>query len=361
MADCRGSAYMSKLLFVIRKIAERLPYGCLQSSYFMICRSLNISRTAVREFIDSLYIEETKSSLNTTKDTQIEEKIDNGHINIAKTGYIIYALNYSRQSAGLYCLYKLCHDLNSAGFQSFMTWTNYTPSDLNAPVISIRHAKRLAKQGYIVVYPEIISGNPLKANKVVRWVLNKPGTLGGDLHFCDQELIFIYANVFGTAVTNTISGKLFLPTIDESIFYDDGRLRCERSLECYYLGKSSWKDGYVTPTTAFEITRTSPKRTELGKLFRASRVLYCFDNTTILIYEAIMCGCPVVLIPDGTQTFKDYQNSELGMNGINWGIIPGQAATPDTHAFKLHYASVKKEYYEQLEGFIKKTQTTALT
>ncbi len=357
MSDYRGSTYLSKFLFVISKIAGRLPYGRLQSSYFVICRSLNLSRSAVREFIDSLCIEETKASNNTTKETLFEEKIAIEYDNIVKKGYIIYALNYSRQSAGLYCLYKLCHDLNAAGFKSFMTWTNYSPSDLNAPVISIRHAKRLAKQGYIVVYPEIVSGNPLKAKKVARWVLNKPGALGGDLHFCDQELIFIYADIFGAGITNTISGKLFLPTIDESIFYDDERSLCERSLECYYLGKASWKDGYVKPATAFEVTRTSPKRTELGKLFRASRVLYCFDNTTVLVYEAIMCGCPVVLIPDGTQTLIDYQNSELGMEGISWGITPGRAVKTDTQAFKVNYARVKKEYFEQLSLFVKKTQT----
>jgi hypothetical protein len=350
------SKLKEKLFNVVHQIGGRLPFGSIQAFYFIISRALLQFKIALMDLIDSLYNAEIEH-VSTTARAIVE--INKSETENKKPGYIIYALNYSRQSAGIYCLYKLCHDLNSAGETCFMTWTNYSPPDLYTPVISTRKARKLAKNGYVVIYPEIISGNPLCAKHVVRWILNKPGVLGGDLLFSNKDIIFIYANAFARSLSNLITGKLFLPTIDETIFYDDNRTPTERSLVCYYIGKSKWIDGYFSKTEAFEITRTSPKRSELGKLFRASRVLYCFDNTTILVYEAIMCGCPVVLIPDGTQTLEDYQNSELGMNGINWGIIPEQAVTPDTHAFKIHYASVKKEYYKQLDVFIKKTRPTA--
>ncbi len=44
----------------------------------------------------------------------------------------------------------------------------------------------------IVLYPEVVSGNPLKAAKVVRWTLNSPGLLGGDAHYADDEMVFVF-------------------------------------------------------------------------------------------------------------------------------------------------------------------------
>ena len=111
-----------------------------------------------------------------------------------------------------------------------------------------------------------------------------------------------------------------MPTIDEKLFYCDDWDLSKRSLECFYVGKSQWKEGVIDRSRAFEITRETPPKKELGKLFRASRVLYCFDNSTILAYEAILCGCPVVVIPDGTQTRENYESLELGMDGIAWGL-----------------------------------------
>ena len=199
-------------------------------------------------------------------------------------------------------------------------------------------------------------GNPLRARFVARWVLNRPGWLGGDEVFDQSEQIFCYSNVFAPYVRNRIVGKLYMPTIDEQLFYCDDWELSKRSLECFYIGKSQWKEGIVDRSKVFEITRETPPKKELGKLFRNSRVLYCFDNSTILAYEAIMCGCPVVIIPDGTQTREDYENLELGMDGIAWGLEELDRAKVDIPGLRQRYEQVKREYTEQLERFIEITQ-----
>ena len=189
-----------------------------------------------------------------------------------------------------------------------------------APLISWSRGKSLCKEGFIAVYPETIVDNPLEARHVARWVLNRPGLLGGREVYDDSELVFNYCNAFEPYIKNRIDGKLYMPTIDEEIFFCDENDHTPRGLECFYIGKSTWKEGYIDPTQAFEITRGTPAKKELGKLFRASRMLYCFDNSTILAYEAILCGCPVTIIPDGTQSREDYERLELGMDGIAWGM-----------------------------------------
>lgn len=272
-----------------------------------------------------------------------------------KKGYVITAPDYVSNSAGVKCLYLLCHDLNRLGYPAYITQSSFAPAELNTPIISLDDARRLVSTDrYSALYPETVTGNPLGAVKVIRWVLNRPGLLAGEEVYDDNEKVFYYSDVYLGYIKNEVVGKLYMPTIDESIFFDDGKN--ERCLECYYLGKSQWKDGFFNRNTVFEITRSSPPQRELGKLFRRSKVLYNFDNSTIVTYEAIMCGCPVVVIPDGTQTWEDYRKLELGTDGIAWGIENFTQARANASLLKERYERVKQEYGRQLEQLIKLTQ-----
>lgn len=271
--------------------------------------------------------------------------------------YIILAPNFISNSAGIKCLYQLCHDLNVLGYPSFITGSLVTDPQLVAPLIDTHEAKKMMQSDFIAVYPETISGNPLRANTVARWALNRPGLLGGDKIYDDRELVFTYTNAFNDSIKNTVAGKLYLPTIDEKIFYNDSSTPFEnRILECFYVGKSKWKDGLIDRNKVFEITRESPKKQELGKLLRASKRLYCFDNSTILAYEAVLCGCSVVIIPDGTQQKHHYENSELGIDGISWGMSEMIDQLPDTKKIVARYEQVKICYKLELQHFIKITQ-----
>jgi hypothetical protein len=281
-------------------------------------------------------------------------KIDPG-----KPGYVIVAPNFTPNSAGIVCLYRLCDELNRRGFPSYVAGSNITTWDLVAPLICRSRAIHLCSQGYTAVYHETVRGNPLRARHVARWVLNRPGLLGGEKIYDDSEQVFYYCNAFLPYIQNRVLGKLYMPTIDESIFFcEDGDVS-KRSLECFYIGKSQWKDGLIDRSKVFEITRNSPPKKELGKLFRASRVLYCFDNSTILAYEAILCGCPVVIIPDGTQTRADYESLELGMDGMAWGLEELGRVKLDLPGLRRRYEQVKKDYVEQLQRFIEITQDRA--
>ena len=274
-------------------------------------------------------------------------------------GYLLLAQPYVPNSAGVGCSYRLCHELNVRGYPSFMVDTYRTAPQWTAPLISWKEGRRLARQGYIAVYPENVVGNPLAATTVARWVLNRPGLLGGRPMYDDSELIFNYSDVYKAYIHNAIAGKLYMPTIDQSIFFCEDDNLSRRTLECFYVGKSTWKDGVIDRNKTFEITRRSPSKSELGKLFRASRVLYCFDNSTILIYEALLCGCPVVVIPDGTQTRSDYEKLELGAEGIAWGMEERDRVRVDVQRLQRRYQAIEEEFLVQLAQFIAITQQTA--
>ncbi len=278
-----------------------------------------------------------------------------------RRGYIIVAPAFNIRSAGKHCLYLLCDHLNRLGYPSYITGSESTATDLNAPLLRWKDARKAVGSGrFVAIYPEIVAGNPLQAATVARWVLNRPGALGGDAVYDRGEQVFYYSNALKPHIQNGVAGKLLLPMLDESIFYPAEQLPAERPLECFYLGKSKWQDGYVDRHQAFEITRTSPAREDLGKLFRASKRLYVFDNLTALVAEALMCGCPVVIIPDGSFDRRILQESEFGAEGVAWGLDDPHATPPRPDFFLQRLQALRLEFEQQLLKFVETTQNKAI-
>lgn len=269
--------------------------------------------------------------------------------------YIVIAPDFIGNSAGICCLYQLAADLKKSGFEAAITGSQRGNPKYPVPLISTKQAREAAKNGAWVIYPEIINGNPLKARNVIRWTLNKPGLLGGDEVYPESEHVFVYSEVFAPYLKNKIQGKLYMPTIDRTIFFPPENDE-PRALTCYYVGKSRYKDGVFDPKTTLEITRNTPPKSELGKIFRAAKVLYCFDNSTALIYEALLCGCHVIVIPDGTQTWEDYQKLELGTSGILWGANGAPKEPFQPIELQERLAVWEAEYKNQLKYLVDYSQ-----
>ena len=272
--------------------------------------------------------------------------------------YVIWAPSYAENSAGNRCLYLLCDHLNRLGYRSQIIKSAKTPKTLNAPLTTPKRVEKDLKSGRaVMIYPEVVSGNPLGAKHVVRWVLNQPGLLGGGRLFHPDEKVFSYSRVYLHSINNPVKGILYLPTIDRALFYPP-EANTERNTIAFYVGKSSYKAGYFDPKAATEITRTYPdSRVKLADLLRRCRLLYCFDNSTILVYEAAMCGCPVVIIPDGTHSSWEYEQLELGTFGISWGPENLEQTLRGIDELPRQYDKVVADFGENLDLFIQHTQS----
>ena len=56
--------------------------------------------------------------------------------------------------------------------------------------------------GAIVVYPEVVSGNPLGGDRVVRWLLNKPGFFFPNIRYGRDDAFFFFMAAFNDPAIN---------------------------------------------------------------------------------------------------------------------------------------------------------------
>jgi hypothetical protein len=194
--------------------------------------------------------------------------------------WYILAPIYAHSSAGVRCLYRLADLLSACGETAWI---------INGPVEIDDKA--------ILIYPEVILGNPLKAKNVVRYLLNVPHAWGrGDIRYPDSEMVWTFHPTYFEQAQETTSQKidenrmLFINLIEPDLFYNSGE---EKTLDCFYLGKEARR----IRRTAFHNTQMveisfswPPSRQKTAELLRKTKALYSFDHNTLLSQEALVCG-----------------------------------------------------------------------
>ena len=232
-------------------------------------------------------------------------------------------------------------------------------------MLTEREANAHLEQGLcpIVLYSEVVPGNPLKAPVVARWVMNFPGLLGGDRHYHQDELCFGYSRELATTAGQS-NQVLHLPTIDTRIFHNATR-PLPRKGSCFFAAKHKVvHNGALHPITkdSFEITRQrfdSPSPQQIANILRSSEVFYTYENTA-LATEAVLCGCPAVFIPN-PHLQKIIGREELGPDGYAWGTDPREIERARATVAKgaSNYMKTYDLFWEQFENFIKITQDHA--
>lgn len=260
--------------------------------------------------------------------------------------FIIYAPAFTHRSSGVRALYRLCHHLNVVGCSASVfvpcefvmgvptasslarSATLASPdsngSDLIDASWKCRIHEGLIEKSDIVVYPEVVHGNPLAARKVVRWLLHEPGRLGGSRVYPDDELIFVYdrAKISSAAKSTTQylgeSRILWVGLIDPKHIYPSGA--CNRVLKLRFIHKGhalAARYPLELSDGLYSLESLTPSYAELGNILRASKVLYSFDHYSNLLREAVICGCDVKVI-DANGHWHDPRVCSCVEN-IDWG------------------------------------------
>src|ERR1051326_2446805 len=160
--------------------------------------------------------------------------------------FLIYAPPFTYKSAGCRALYRLCHLLNRSGTSARIIPYEPAGSEWDTPFLLP------AVQDSVVIYPETVHGNPLWARKVVRWALNYPGNLGGDLIYGPDEMVFVYLRDMIPRVNCSTPEPLgpgrvlYVPVIDPKHIYPDPSVPKEIDSVFTYKGKEL-KRQFPTP------------------------------------------------------------------------------------------------------------------
>ncbi len=277
--------------------------------------------------------------------------------------YLIHAPNYKRTSGGVRALHKLCHCLNQAGCTAYISASGVNPN-WNTPKPTQEIANRLAQEG-IVIYPEVIRGNPWDAKRVVRYILNRPGLLGGDREYASTETLFCYSGLWRQFVPSD-DRILTVPVIETEIFNCTGNEK--RSGGVFWVGRRGQHLPRIPETESLvEITYSWPTSgEEIAELFRKATVFYSYSDYTGLISEARLCGCLVVIVGSKNYVWEDYCRGVGGAAGLAcWDKDTDVFATnlkraQDTiDAFPTLYHEYTNKFDAQLQNFIRITQGLA--
>lgn len=285
---------------------------------------------------------------------------------LTRNPYYILTPNYTHDSAGVRCLHLLCHWLNRSGERAYVLTCgpeSKAPAnmDLLTPLLTPLIVEAHGQENYkpIIVYPEVVAGNPLNARCVVRYVLNFPGLLGGDRTYDEKELVFGYSRTIAEVV-GPGTPVLNIPMIDRSIFHPGDQR--PRSGVAYYAFK--YRDVlrqqvFGLPEGAIEITKgrpNSPTPKQVAEILRSVETLYVFENTALSI-EATLCGCPTIWMPN-PQLQKPIAIDELGWDGHAWGDTPEEIARAKASLpmASSNYKRLINQFFMQLDDFISLTQ-----
>jgi hypothetical protein len=264
--------------------------------------------------------------------------------------FIIYAPRYRDESGGAIVLHKLCDTLNKLGYVAKLwpLWkprlSVHTPLD-SAPsavaylgsrlyrgkyAINKRYDTPIAKasdiEDSVVVYPEIVSGNPLGAKRYVRWFLHKPGFHEGQFKYKHNDLCFSYQDAFN----NLSSGIKYGGTLIVSeAFLDIYKLTNvkDRTKSCHMIRKGESR--LDLPDLSHQWVVDGHTHQELSKIFNECKICYFYDLYTTYAAYAAVCGCIPVIVPLAGITKDQWIPEEHHRFGLAYGIdeIPHAIAT----------------------------------
>lgn len=293
-----------------------------------------------------------------------------------KRNFIIYAPGFTNRSSGVRALYRLCHHLNMFGQSAQM----FVPKVFSAPVPAIplagfpkvmpapAHERTRVhlpdgwltpfcdapiQQDDIVIYPEVAYGNPLSAQKVVRWVLHEPGRLGGTSSYAKSEVVFVYdwqkMPVARKATPRAIEDQHVLWTglIDPAYIHNNDTVRRDLILSFGHKGAALQARFPLDPALgAVRLEDVTPSYQALGEVLRRAQCLYSYDHYSNLLREAVLCGCEVRTI-DAAGNWHDPRTCTCPEN-IDWS-----KGRPESYAKEF-------ESNDFVAGFISELARTGL-
>jgi hypothetical protein len=212
----------------------------------------------------------------------------------------------------------------------------------------------------IVVYPEIIQGNPLNCKNVIRWILLELGIEMPHDHYLSWGLTSLESGVASDGTNNLIyhwetnkyKSILCCPWFNINFIYKN----IPKTKTCYMI-----KKGYlIHKNIKFfhkedSILIDNLNISEKNDIFNESTYFYCYDTKSAYAIFAISCGCIPIIYPienvSKEEYFKStalYKDNKIYNAGIAYGIDDLEHA----HNTKLEGINMYRELFDSYKSTV---------
>jgi len=262
--------------------------------------------------------------------------------------YIIFAPSYSENNGGAVTLHHLCELVNKIGYECYLypAFDNVEINLLNYKTVLPNFLKKLIRQPFrrfktskrfstpvlkefpgrlnlnkvVVIYPEIVFGNPLGAKNIVRWLLHNPGFFSRKIYYGPNEIYFKYSNQYKNFTylnSRTSKDDLYIFTYLRN-YYNEFDWASERQGVAYCIRKGEMS------SIPFDLDGATlidgMRHAKISKLFKKSKYFISFDPNTAFSRFAALCGCISIVVPLQGVDELAWQPDEEKRYGISYGF-----------------------------------------
>lgn len=244
--------------------------------------------------------------------------------------WIIVTEPYSDASNGIRSMHNICHLLNEQGENAYLAFITQNPNFLERRIFttsnnSFLDSNLLTKpitqdllteeflKDCIVVYPDILVGNPLKAKKIVRYLGNKQANWPHKnfLNIEKGAFILSHSNIFHEKP----NAVLFNPKIDPIFFEENKTINFiefkKRNLDLLYYGKGIYYGECKNFKNTFLLDRSAIKdKHQVCLLLKQCRFLFTYDALSNLNAEAVAAGAVPIILRYDPWTEQEINNLE---------------------------------------------------
>lgn len=282
----------------------------------------------------------------------------------------IYTNSYDANSGGSVVMHRLCHIINTYSehdaFIVKLDPINYGKKTIRKYLSKVKweflnkykfktnanwatpvwNDNKKFPLDSVVIYPEIINGNPLKIKNVVRWLLHQPGFHTGIIEYGMQELYFKFNSAiknFNNLGSHASTNELKVIYYPVDIYYDKN---CKRDIESCFLVRKGTNKPHVHSSDSINIDNL--KHEQIAEIFRRSKKFICYDDYTAYSIFSVLCGCPSYVVPTHGQDINDWYPNEEDRYGLSFGFSENQIIWADETKHKV-YEHIIAEHNKAIE------------
>jgi predicted O-linked N-acetylglucosamine transferase (SPINDLY family)/predicted SAM-dependent methyltransferase len=260
--------------------------------------------------------------------------------------FIIATPGFVPSSGGIIALHNLAKTIYEFNIPCKMF--DFSGQKLSNEIFDIYATESDINDSTIVVYPEIVSGNPLQAKHVVRWILCELGVhCSANVYLTWGKNDFVYHYSTFDSNKNVNCYNLLSPLCISPDFQDQGK---DRNGYCHIIRKGlkfHQELEYIHPVDSLFLADDTSQEI-LIHIFNTKKYLISYDPYSYVSTLAALCGCISIIVP-----LKDI-NKKQWLESLSTSVILDQYGEEDLKG--IAYGLTEIEYAQNTLADVKRQQ-----